>query len=198
MLLRRNHGWIQQAHPDEERHRQRLRAGAENEFRPRLSRLRKQGEEILSGSSRTHIGVHSLAVENTHSELKFLGPRRKRWNRHGLISLQRSRQSQCRKLHGKGHFGGNFEVYLANVSSTYADRFVRFKQAAQERAKNYTLGTVLYTFAGTFPESCHRSPRTGRAGPLIESTIKILLQTDKRLAFIPPGPSFLNTFFGRF
>jgi hypothetical protein len=50
-----------------------LGAGAENEFCPRLSRLWEQGEEILSGSSRAHIGVHSLAVENTHLELKFWG-----------------------------------------------------------------------------------------------------------------------------
>src|SRR5580693_2859887 len=89
VLLGRNHRRIQQAHPDEERDRKRLRSGAKNEFRPRFSRLRKQGEKILSGSSRTHIRVHSLALENTHSGLKFLGPWRKHWDRTGLeLSLQ--------------------------------------------------------------------------------------------------------------
>jgi hypothetical protein len=167
-----------------------LRAGAENEFRPRFSRLREQGEEIFSGSSRTHIGVHSLAVENTHSELKFWGCGENPGTATDPPSLQRSRQFPGKKLHGKGHSGGNFEVYLANLSSTYADRFMRFKRVAQERAKNYTLGMSLYTFAGTIPKVGRRSPRSGRTGPAIEFTFKIFLQTDESAANRPPESLF--------
>ena len=70
VFWRRDHRGIQQAHADERHNHQRLRSRAKNEFRPRGSRLRQQGEEILSGGKRAHIRVHSSAIDNTR-----LGPK---------------------------------------------------------------------------------------------------------------------------
>jgi hypothetical protein len=44
-----------------------------------------------------------------------------------------------KKLHGKGHFAGNFEVYMADLSSTYTRPAGRVARTEQEAAKNYIL-----------------------------------------------------------
>jgi hypothetical protein len=51
------------------------------------------------------------------------------------------------KLHGKGHFAGKLEVYLLDLSNTYAGPARRPERAGQERAKNYTRRESFY-----FPE----------------------------------------------
>jgi len=91
MVRRRNHRGIQQAHPHQKRDRYDLRAGAENEFTPRSSRLREEREERLLGSRITHSSFcsspsskHVMGVESFSARLQRGGPGR----------LQRSIQLQ--------------------------------------------------------------------------------------------------------
>jgi hypothetical protein len=54
---------------------------------------------------------------------------------------------QAQKLHGKGHFAGNLESYLLDLSTLTPDPAGRLERAGRERAKNYTRLESFY-----FPE----------------------------------------------